>query len=138
MPAASWHEPLLQVPVTPLPPPVQLAPLAWHMFPTQQPPALHEFAAQQRCPSPPQVAPEEPPALLEPPVPTAVLPAEPAAWPPVPGTDVPPVPVVGAVPPLPELLLLLEQAPSAARAAIRYHAACGAFEPLASRDRCGE
>ena len=57
--------------MTPVPPPVQVDPLAWHMLPTQQPPALQLLAAQQRWPSPPQVAPVDPPA---PPLPVVVPP----------------------------------------------------------------
>src|SRR3569833_534496 len=136
VPVPSWHEPLLQVPVTPLPAPVQVEPLAWHMFPTQQPPSLQLFEAQQRCPSPPQVAPEAPPALA-PPVPAVVAPPEPVVvWPPVPDTVVPPLPEGGAVPPEPDVfLLLLEQAASAATAATRYPAARGEFEASSCRVR---
>jgi len=138
VPVPSWHEPLLQVPVTPVPPPVHVEPLAWHMLPTQQPPSLQLFAAQQRWPSPPQVAPVAPPALA-PPVPTTVPPPLPVvAWPPVPVAEVPPVPVVTDMPPEPEpVLLLLEQAASAISNAANGHAARDDFDGFRSRDRCG-
>jgi hypothetical protein len=54
-PLAVLHDPLLHVPVVPLP--VQVAPLAMHMPPTQQPPLLQLFAAQQACPAAPQLVP---------------------------------------------------------------------------------
>ena len=44
------HAPFMHMPR--LPP--QVAPLARHMAPTQQPPALHVLAAQQAWPVPPQ------------------------------------------------------------------------------------
>jgi hypothetical protein len=40
-----WHEPLMHMPE--VPPPVQVAPPAMHMLPTQQPPLLQVLAAQQ-------------------------------------------------------------------------------------------
>jgi hypothetical protein len=40
-----WHEPLMHMPEVPLP--VQVAPPAMQFPPTQQPPLLHVFAAQQ-------------------------------------------------------------------------------------------
>jgi hypothetical protein len=55
VPDAVWHDPLLQVPLVPLP--VQAAPLAVHMPPTQQPPLWQLFAAQQAWPAAPQLVP---------------------------------------------------------------------------------
>jgi len=103
VPAPSWHEPLVQVPVVPFPP-MQADPLAWHRFWTQQPPASQVFAAQHVSPSPPQEGAADPPAPPVPPParPAVPVPAAPPAWPP---------PVPAAVPPPePEPLLLLEQA----------------------------
>ena len=82
VPAAFWHEPLVQVPVVlPLP---QVVPAPTHIPPTQQPPPLQVLEAQQAWPAPPHAGPAAPP------VPVPVLPAVPP--------DVPAVPVV---PPLP-------------------------------------
>jgi len=71
-PVMVWHDPLLQVPVVPAP--VQAAPLARHVPPTQHPSALHAFAAQQTCPDPPQ-------ATVVPPGPSLVVVLPPQAPP---------------------------------------------------------
>src|SRR4051794_3039661 len=95
------HVPLVHMPR--LPP--QVAPVAWHMPVTQQPPALQVLAAQQGWPVPPQAAPV--PAA---PVPAAPVPAAPPSVPapaaPVPAAPVPappsaPVPAPPVVPPVP-------------------------------------
>jgi hypothetical protein len=46
MPIAFWHDPLLQVPAAPTPP-MQAVPAARQTPPTQHPPPLQVFAAQQ-------------------------------------------------------------------------------------------
>jgi hypothetical protein len=71
-PAAFWHEPLLHVPAVPLPP-MQAEPLPRHCPATQQPPALHAFAAQHGCPAAPHARPPGPTvaAPLPPPQATA-------------------------------------------------------------------
>jgi hypothetical protein len=94
-----------------VPPPMQVAPAAMHMLPTQQPPPLQVLIAQQAWPGAPQVGAFEPPApVILPPAPVLVPPV-PRAEPPLPGLPgasgaepsasvvVPPVPAV--VPPSP-------------------------------------
>ena len=140
VPVPSWQEPLLHVPVVPFPP-VQAAPLAWHIPVTQHPPPLQVLAAQQLCPSPPQAGAAVPPepAPVAPPEPVLAPPEPVLALPPVPVAGAPPVPDVVEVPPLPDEpgLLLLEQAPVAtARAASSPHTQREAFARLRSRRHC--
>jgi hypothetical protein len=59
------HEPFMHMPD--VPPPVQVDPAAMQVPPTQQPPLLQVFAAQQSWPGPPQAV--VPPAPAVPPAP---------------------------------------------------------------------
>jgi hypothetical protein len=90
---------LVHIPV--VPPPVQVAPLATHIPPVQQPPLSQVLAGQQAWPVPPQLAPVAPPALavVVPPVPP-LRPPVPPLRPPVPPL-VPPSPPVTPPPPPP-------------------------------------
>jgi hypothetical protein len=142
VPLASWHDPLVHIPVMLLPPPVQADPFARQVFRTQQPPPLQLFAAQQGCPSPPQVGPLAPPGPpFAPPVAVLEWPPFPETEvPPVPGADEPPLPDVEGAPPVPDELglLLLEHAASAISSAARCQAGRGSLETSRPVDRWGK
>jgi hypothetical protein len=89
-PAIVWHDPFVHMPL--VPPPMQVAPLAMHIPPVQQPPPVQVLAGQQAWPVPPQLAPAAPPApATAPPAPLPLRPPRPPLTPPRP-VDTPPPP----------------------------------------------